>query len=122
MMPPSLLRKEIPSRVAEIQKAAKAVAYIDVYASLSLVAERYGYVRPKLNDKGIIRIKDGRHPVVERMMPGDFVCNDTVLDSKKDCIAVITGPNMAGKSTYMRQVALIVLMSPLRQGFWPPDP
>lgn len=105
------LRKEISSRVAEIQKAAKAVAYIDVYASLSLVAERYGYVRPKLNDKGIIRIKDGRHPVVERMMPGDFVCNDTVLDSKKDCIAVITGPNMAGKSTYMRQVALIVLMS-----------
>ena len=105
------LRKEISSRVAEIQKAAKAVAYIDVYASLSLVAERYGYVRPKLNDKGIIRIKDGRHPVVERMMPGDFVCNDTVLDSKKDCIAVITGPNMAGKSTYMRQVALIVLMA-----------
>ena len=104
-------RKEISGRVIEIQKAAKAIAFLDVYASLSLVSERNGYVRPHLNDKGVIRIKDGRHPVVERMMPGDFVSNDTVLDSKKDCIAVITGPNMAGKSTYMRQVALIVLMS-----------
>ncbi len=104
------LRKAIAERVVEIQKAAKAIAYLDVYASLSLVSERYGYVRPHLNDKGILRIKDGRHPVVERMMPGDFVANDTCLDGKKDCIAVITGPNMAGKSTYMRQVALITLM------------
>ncbi len=104
------LRKEISGRVVEIQKAAKAIAYLDVYASLSLTAERGRYVRPHLNDRGLIRIKEGRHPVVERMMSGDFISNDTVLDSKKDCIAVITGPNMAGKSTYMRQVALICLM------------
>ncbi len=104
------LRKQIAGRVVEIQKAAKAIAYLDVYASLSLTAERGRYVRPHLNDKGLIRIKEGRHPVVERMMSGDFISNDTVLDSKKNSIAVITGPNMAGKSTYMRQVALICLM------------
>ena len=75
------------------------------------MAERYRYVRPRLNDKGVIKIKDGRHPVVERMLSGDFISNDTLLDNKKNCIAVITGPNMAGKSTYMRQVALICLMS-----------
>ena len=105
------LRKMIASRTAEIQRAARALAYLDVYASLSVVSEQNGYVRPALNDKGVIRIKAGRHPVVERMMRGDFVSNDTVLDNKSNQIAVITGPNMAGKSTYMRQVALIVLMN-----------
>ncbi len=105
------LRCAIKARLVEIQKAAKAIAYLDVYASLSLVSERNGYVRPHINEKGVLHIKDGRHPVVEQMMPGDFVSNDTRLDGKKDCIAVITGPNMAGKSTYMRQVALITLMS-----------
>ncbi len=105
------LREEIKQRIAQIQKAAKAIAYLDVYASLSFVSERNGYVRPHINEKGVIQIKEGRHPVVERMMPGDFVSNDTRLDGKKDSIAVITGPNMAGKSTYMRQVALITLMS-----------
>lgn len=105
------LREEIKTQVVSIQKAAKAIAYLDVYASLSVVSERNGYVRPHINEKGLLQIKDGRHPVVEQMMPGDFVSNDTRLDSKKDCIAVITGPNMAGKSTYMRQVALITLMS-----------
>ena len=68
-------------------------------------------MRPTLNDKGVIRIREGRHPVVEQMMQGDFVANDTILDNKKNCIAIITGPNMAGKSTYMRQVALICLMA-----------
>ncbi len=72
---------------------------------------RSGTGSPRLNDKGVIKIKDGRHPVVERMLSGDFISNDTLLDNKKNCIAVITGPNMAGKSTYMRQVALICLMS-----------
>ena len=76
------------------------------------MAERNGYVRPKLNDKGIIDIKDGRHPVVEKMIVNDmFVTNDTYLDNGNNCISIITGPNMAGKSTYMRQTALIVLMA-----------
>ncbi len=105
------IRTMISDRVAEIQRSAKAIALLDVYGSLSLVAERRGFVRPHLNDKGIIKIKDGRHPVVEQMSQGDFVSNDTYLDNRKNCISVITGPNMAGKSTYMRQVALIVLMS-----------
>ena len=105
------IRNEITARVSEIQRSAKAVALLDVYCSLSLVAERNRYVRPSLNEKGILSIKAGRHPVVEQMMQGDFVSNDTLLDNKKNQIAIITGPNMAGKSTYMRQVALIVLMS-----------
>ena len=105
------IRDRIGAQIERIQKAARAIALLDVYCSLSLVAERYRYVRPRLNDKGVIKIKDGRHPVVERMLSGDFISNDTLLDNKKNCIAVITGPNMAGKSTYMRQVALICLMS-----------
>ena len=95
-----------------IQTTAKAVARLDVYASLSLVSERNRYVRPKLNEKGVIDIRDGRHPVVEQMITNDmFIANDTFLDNNKHCISVITGPNMAGKSTYMRQTALIVLMA-----------
>ncbi len=105
------VRDRIGAQIERIQKAARAIALLDVYCSLSLVAERYRYVRPRLNEKGVIKIKDGRHPVVERMLSGDFISNDTLLDNKKNCIAVITGPNMAGKSTYMRQVALICLMS-----------
>ncbi len=105
------IRDRIGAQIERIQKAARAIALLDVYCSLSLVAERYRYVRPRLNDKGVIKIKDGRHPVVECMLSGDFISNDTMLDNKKNCIAVITGPNMAGKSTYMRQVALICLMS-----------
>ena len=85
---------------------------MDVYASLSLVSERNHFVRPKLNEKGTIDIKDGRHPVVEQMITNDlFIANDTFLDNSSHCISVITGPNMAGKSTYMRQTALIVLMA-----------
>ena len=105
------VRDRIGAQIERIQKAARAIALLDVYCSLSLVAERYRYVRPRLNERGVIKIKDGRHPVVERMLSGDFISNDTLLDNKKNCIAVITGPNMAGKSTYMRQVALICLMS-----------
>ncbi len=79
---------------------------------LALVAERNHYVRPKINEKGIIDIKEGRHPVVEKMIPNDmFISNDTYLDDKKNRISIITGPNMAGKSTYMRQTALIALMA-----------
>ena len=85
-----------------------------MFASLALVAERNNYVRPKINEKGTIDIKDGRHPVVEKMIPNDmFISNDTYLDDKKQRISIITGPNMAGKSTYMRQAALIVLMAQL---------
>ncbi len=105
------VRDTIGGQIERIQKAARAVALLDVYCSLSLTAERNHYVRPSLNEKGSIKIRDGRHPVVEQMLSGDFIANDTTLDNKKNCIAVITGPNMAGKSTYMRQVALISLMA-----------
>ncbi|MCR4585091.1 MAG: DNA mismatch repair protein MutS [Lachnospiraceae bacterium] len=105
------LRDLIEENLSRIQRSARAMARLDVTASLSLVAEQNNYVRPKINRQGIIDIKGGRHPVVERMIQGDmFVDNDTYLDNKKKCISVITGPNMAGKSTYMRQVALISLM------------
>ena len=106
------IRDHISEQLDRIQKTAKAIARLDVFASLSLVAERNQYVRPKLNEKGIIDIKDGRHPVVEQMIDHDmFIANDTYLNNGNHCIAVITGPNMAGKSTYMRQSALIVLMA-----------
>lgn len=108
----SKIRDSIALETERIQRTAKAVARLDVFASLSLVAERNGYVRPKLNEKGIIDIKDGRHPVVEQMIDNElFIANDTYLDNGSHCISVITGPNMAGKSTYMRQAALIVLMA-----------
>ena len=105
------IRDTVGGQIVRIQKAARALAMLDVLCSLSLTAERNRYVRPQINSKGVIRIKDGRHPVVEKMLSGDFISNDTTLDSKKNAIAIITGPNMAGKSTYMRQVALICLMA-----------
>lgn len=106
------VRDAIAAEIVRIQTTAKAVAQIDVFTSLALVAERNNYVRPKINERGIIDIKDGRHPVVEKMIPNDmFIANDTFLNDRKNRISVITGPNMAGKSTYMRQTALIVLMS-----------
>ena len=108
----SQVRDTIAGEVERIQKTAKAVAALDAFASLAVVAERNNYTRPKINEKGIIDIKDGRHPVVERMIPNDmFIANDTYLDDKKHRISIITGPNMAGKSTYMRQTALIALMA-----------
>ena len=106
------VRDTVAAEVERIQQTAKAVAALDVFASLALVAERNNYVRPKINEKGVIDIKEGRHPVVERMIPNDmFIANDTYLDDKKHRISIITGPNMAGKSTYMRQTALIALMA-----------
>ena len=112
------VRDQIASQVERIQRTAKAVARLDAVASLALVAERNGYVRPNINEKGVIDIKDGRHPVVERMIPnGTFIANDTYLDDKKHRISIITGPNMAGKSTYMRQTALIALMAQIGSFF-----
>lgn len=106
------VRDTIGAEVLRIQKTAKAIAKLDVFASLALVAERNNYVRPKINEKGIIDIKNGRHPVVEKMIPNDmFIANDTLLDDRKNRVSIITGPNMAGKSTYMRQTALIVLLA-----------
>ena len=108
------VRNTIAAELTRIQRTAKAVAKLDVIASLALIAERNNYVRPKINEKGVIDIRDGRHPVVEKMIPNDmFIANDTYLDDKKQRISIITGPNMAGKSTYMRQAALIVLMAQL---------
>ena len=106
------VRETIAGEIERIQKSAKALAKLDVYTSLAYVSEHNRYVRPKLNEKGVIDIKDGRHPVVEKMSSSDmFIPNDTYLDNGKNQISVITGPNMAGKSTYMRQSALIVLMA-----------
>ena len=106
------VRDQIAKEVLRIQTAARIIAKLDAFASLALVAERNHYVRPDINEKGVIDIKDGRHPVVEKMIPNDmFICNDTYLNDKKNRISIITGPNMAGKSTYMRQTALIVLMA-----------
>ena len=106
------VRRQIADEVVRIQHTAKAVATLDVMASLAWVAERNNYCRPKINEKGVIDIKNGRHPVVECMIQNDmFIANDTYLDNKSNRISIITGPNMAGKSTYMRQSALIVLMA-----------
>ena len=106
------IRDTVAGEIERIQKTAKAIAILDVLSSFSLVAERNKYVRPKINEKGMIDIKAGRHPVVEQMIDGDmFISNDTYLDNHKYCVSIITGPNMAGKSTYMRQTALIVLMA-----------
>ena len=106
------IREQIAAQMDRIQRTAKALAKLDAFASLALVAERNHYVRPSLNEKGLIDIKNGRHPVVEMMTSHDmFIANDTYLDNGKHCVSIITGPNMAGKSTYMRQSALIVLMA-----------
>ena len=96
----SEIRDEISSQVVRIQTTAKALAKIDVFASLAYVAEHNNYVKPNINEKGIIDIKNGRHPVVEKMMPDSmFVTNDTYLDMNNNRVSIITGPNMAGKST-----------------------
>ena len=107
---------EIRGRVAEnsarIQKVAELIARIDVYTSLATVAAKNKYIRPEVDNTSVIEIKDGRHPVVEQFVKNEyFVPNDTTLDTNKNKVLLITGPNMAGKSTYMRQVALITLMA-----------
>ena len=108
----SELRDEIASEIVRISKTAKAIAGLDALISLSVVAGSENFVRPVINEEGVVDIKNGRHPVVEKMMGGDgFIVNDTYLDNENDRISIITGPNMAGKSTYMRQTAIIVLMA-----------
>lgn len=106
------LRDKIGEALTRVQKTAHYIAEIDALASLSHVAEKNNYIRPSINEDGVIDIKNGRHPVVEKVLGNDrFVANDTYLNNIESRISIITGPNMAGKSTYMRQTALIVLMA-----------
>ncbi len=106
------LRDRLAGELARVQKTATSIAKLDVFASLAVVSEKNQYIRPTINEDGCINIIDGRHPVVEKMMEHQmFICNDTCLNQKEQRISIITGPNMAGKSTYMRQSALIVLMA-----------
>ena len=106
------IREKIEHQIQRIQKTSAIVATLDVVVSFATVAEDMNYVKPEVDESGIIDIKDGRHPVIEKMCSaGEFVPNDTYLDKNDNRLAIITGPNMAGKSTYMRQVALITLMA-----------
>ena len=106
------LRDTAAGRVRQVQSAAASVARLDVLCSFAAVAVQNGYCRPEVDESGVIQIREGRHPVVERMLKDTlFVPNDTAMDGEGERLAIITGPNMAGKSTYMRQVALIVLMA-----------
>ena len=105
------IRLKTADAAERIRKTANAVARLDVFCALAQVAIENNYCRPLINDSGMIRIKDGRHPVVEKLLSAPFVSNDTYLDSKDNRCSIITGPNMAGKSTYMRQVAIITLMA-----------
>ncbi|MBQ5952735.1 MAG: DNA mismatch repair protein MutS [Lachnospiraceae bacterium] len=106
------VRRKVADEMLRLKSAAEAVATLDALVSLAMVADRNRYVRPKINEKGVIDIRNGRHPVVEKMLQGEaFIANDTLLDNSENRCNIITGPNMAGKSTYMRQTALIVLMA-----------
>ncbi len=106
------VREEILKQIVRIQKVAGALAVIDVLQSFAEVADKQKFVKPEVTSEDVIEIKDGRHPVVEKWMSdGQFITNDTYLDNAENEIAIITGPNMAGKSTYMRQVAIITLLS-----------
>ena len=106
------LRAQVSARMERIQSTAAAVAELDALCSLASAAVKNNYCRPEVDEGGVIEIHDGRHPVVERMLSGSlFVPNDTYMGEREDRVAIITGPNMAGKSTYMRQVALITLMA-----------
>lgn len=106
------IRKEIASNVKRLQKSAEIISTLDVITSFAQVAEDMNYCMPEVTDSGVIDIREGRHPVIEKMLPsGEFISNDTYLDKSENRVAIITGPNMAGKSTYMRQVALITLMA-----------
>ena len=110
------IREEISKNIARLQTTASSVAELDVLLSLATVADDNNYVCPKMSEDGIIDIKEGRHPVIEKMIDsGLFVQNDTYLDTENSRVAIITGPSMAGKSTYMRQVALITVMAQVRK-------
>lgn len=106
------IRDQVLARIDNLQNTAAVLAELDCLVALAEAAVRYNYVKPEMNTEGRMLILDGRHPVVERVLPrGAFVPNDTLLDSHENRVQIITGPNMAGKSTYMRQVALIVLLA-----------
>ncbi len=106
------VRQHIKGQVARIQNTAHNIAVIDALNSLAVAAVKNNYIKPEMNNKGYIKIEDGRHPVIEKIMRNEiFVPNDTYIDNKEHRMSIITGPNMAGKSTYMRQVALIALMA-----------
>ena len=106
------VRDKIEAQIERVQKSAGIIATLDCLCSLATIAEDQNYVRPEVDNSGVLDIKDGRHPVIEKILPsGSFVQNDTYLDKAENRLAIITGPNMAGKSTYMRQVALITLMA-----------
>ena len=106
------IRDEIEKNVQRVQKSANIISILDVLASFATVADDMNYVMPIVDNSGVIDIKDGRHPVIEKIIGGsEFVPNDTYLDKGENRLSIITGPNMAGKSTYMRQVALITLMA-----------
>ena len=106
------IRNAVAKEVERIQASAQAVAIIDTLKSLAETAEKMNYVKPVVNTDGIIDIQNGRHPVVEKMMPyNQFISNDTFLDRQENRLSIITGPNMAGKSTYMRQMAITVIMA-----------
>ena len=110
------IRNAVSKNIERLQKAANIISVLDTLSSFAIIAEEMDYVRPTVNDAGTIDIKDGRHPVIEKIIPsGTFVQNDTYLDKQNDRFSIITGPNMAGKSTYMRQVALITLMAQIRK-------
>jgi len=107
------LRREVAAHTGRLQRAARVLAELDVLAALAEVAAHHGYTRPIVDDGTAIQIEEGRHPVVEQVMPGGarFVANDTAVDAGGQCFLIITGPNMSGKSVYIRQVALIVLLA-----------
>ena len=106
------IREQIKSQIQRVQKSAFAISKLDVLCSFAQVAEDLNYCKPEVDRSGVIDIKEGRHPVIEKMLPaGSFVANDTYMDKESNRLSIITGPNMAGKSTYMRQVALITLMA-----------
>ncbi len=110
------IRTRIAKNIERLQKTANVISILDTISSFAIVAEEMDYVRPQVNNGGTIDIRDGRHPVIEKIIPsGTFVQNDTYLDNQNDRFSIITGPNMAGKSTYMRQVALITLMAQIRK-------
>jgi DNA mismatch repair protein MutS len=112
------IRTRIAGEIPRLQKTADALARVDVLASLARVASERGYVKPEIVDEPVLDIRDGRHPVLEQVLGSEFVPNDVALGGQNPRIAVITGPNMAGKSTYIRQVALLALMA--HMGSWVP--
>ena len=106
------IRTKIAKNIERLQKAANIISSLDVLTSFAIVAEDFNYAKPEISAGGAIDIEGGRHPVIEKMLPsGSFIENDTYLDKQNERLSIITGPNMAGKSTYMRQVALITLMA-----------